>query len=380
MNNLNTLVFARLEPIIAADSNTKVEFHYIQSLDGVRAIAVLLVFFYHAILIFPAFNIHFNNGFLGVDIFFVLSGFLITSILLKEFDETQTINFKNFYARRFLRLTPAYWTHLAILFLFATYLFTSSITDILYSNQNFVYAIFYLTNWQRALHGSDITGLLSHTWSLAIEEQFYLIWTFFLFLLLRRMKRFPIVLITAGIILGTALLRAYQWQGERSVDLLYNAFNSRMDALLVGCLVGQLTAWKFLPKNLNNSEWFNLLAICSLFIIVMFLLYTSSYSSAFLYQGGFTIFALAVGVLIIWLTQCPKNLVSNILKTQPLVWLGKTSYGIYLWHSLVIAYVNQFSLPSFAKISIAIILTLIITSLCYYLIEQSFLKLKTKFH
>jgi len=361
--------------------DTRVTFEYVDSLDGVRAIAVLAVVSFHAILVVPSFRLFFQNGFLGVDIFFVLSGFLITSILLKEFDRTDDINFKNFYARRFLRLMPAYWLHLGILFFFSYQIFSNSIADELHSNNNFVYAFAYLTNWHRALNGSEITGLLSHTWSLAIEEQFYLLWAGLLFLMLRRMKRRTVVFTTAAIILGTALLRGWQYQGRGSVDFLYNAFNSRMDALLIGCLVGMLISWQMLPESITKGKWFDLVALLALLSVVgIFFNLPDSYHSSFLYLGGFTVFAVSVGVLIIWLVRNSKSKIHWFLETRPMVWLGKTSYGLYLWHGAAIAFVSLYSWSPLFKLGAALTLTVAVTSASYYLIEVPFLKLKKKFN
>jgi peptidoglycan/LPS O-acetylase OafA/YrhL len=363
---------------------TEVKFQYIASLDGVRAVAVLLVFFFHASLIFPFFKAHFQGGFLGVDVFFVLSGFLITSILLQEFDRTEQINFKKFYLRRFLRLMPAFWLYLVVSFFFARRLFSESSADQLYSNNNFIYALFYLTNWQRAFNGSEIAGLVGHTWSLAIEEQFYLLWAGILFLMLTRLKRNSVVFLTATLICATALFRAFRWHGRESVDYLYNAFDSRMDALLVGCLVSQIISWKMLSKSFLDSRLFSIFAmVCLLIAVVIIFNLNESYNSAFLYLGGFTIFALAIGVIVAWLAHNSKNrsknYLRNFLETKPLIWLGKTSYGFYLWHSAAISFVFPIFGKPLIRLLAAFALSLLLTAISYYLIELPFLKLKEKF-
>ena len=363
-------------------TDEKVTFQHIPALDGVRAIAVLFVVIYHAVLVVPALKPFVNGGFLGVDIFFVLSGFLITSILLKEFDATQDISFKNFYMRRFLRLMPAYWLQLVLLFLFAYQAFPKSEADKLYGNHNFVYAFLYLTNWERALDGSEVTGLLSHTWSLAIEEQFYLFWAGFLFLMLRRLKRNSIIMTTAGIIVFTVVFRAFRWQGRESVDFLYNAFDSRMDALLVGCLISQLISWKMLPTTFLASRWLDLCGLVSLWIAIAIVFNLSdSYFSPFLYQGGFTVFALAIGVIVVWLVNRSENLARRFLELRPMRWVGKTSYGLYLWHSITISYVF-YSFPDWhasVKLAMAFTLALTLTAISYYFLELPFLQLKKRF-
>ncbi|MBS1793182.1 MAG: acyltransferase [Acidobacteria bacterium] len=364
----------------APRADAAVRFRHIPSLDGMRAVAVLLVVFFHAIHILPGLQPYLNGGFLGVDVFFVLSGFLITSILLQEFDRTGSISFKNFYVRRFLRLMPAYWLHLAVLFLLGGVLFTAAESEILYANHNFLYAFAYLTNWQRALNGSGITGLLSHTWSLAIEEQFYLFWAGFLFLLLRRLKRAQIVVAVAGLIGLTAWFRAFRWNGTMSFDFLYNAFDARMDALLVGCLVSMLVSWRFLPKKMLASRGFDLAALAAVFVVVFILFNLSdSFYSPSLYLGGFTVFALAVGVVVMRLATRKGDPFSRFLETRPMVWIGKTSYGIYLWHSFAISFVHNFDLSPAVKMAAALAITFTITAASYYLLEIPFLRLKSRF-
>ena len=362
----------------------RVKFEYVRSLDGVRAVAVLLVFCYHAALVFPFFKAHLQGGFLGVDVFFVLSGFLITSVLLEEFDCAGDISFKNFYARRFLRLMPAYWLFLAAMFLFAGALFPAEIAAQTYAHGNFVYAIFYLTNWERAFYGSDAAGLLGHAWSLAIEEQFYLVWAGFLFLMLRRLKRNSVVFVTASLIAATALFRAARWHGVESVDYLYNAFDARADALLVGCFVSQLVSWKKIPASFLTSRAFVAASLISLLVAVAIIFNLSdSYNTAFLYQGGFTVFALCVGVVIARLAADAKNPAKNaarkLLETKPIVWVGKTSYGIYLWHPAAISLCFPVFGKPLVRLLAAFALTLLLAAISYYALEIPFLKLKKRF-
>lgn len=167
-------------PAASTEQNQAVAFAHYPVLDGLRAIAIVAVMFYHAALFVPELKAYTSGGFLGVDIFFVLSGFLITSVLLKEFDRSGTISLRNFFARRFLRLAPAFWLFLGSIFLFGDILLPADQSTLIYSNNNFLYSFFYLMNYHRALSGPE-TGNLNHIWSLSIEEQFYLIWSLILF-------------------------------------------------------------------------------------------------------------------------------------------------------------------------------------------------------
>lgn len=361
-------------------TESKVTFEHIPSLDGIRAVAVLVVLFYHSILVFPHFRTYFKGGFLGVDIFFVLSGFLITSILLKEFSHTETLSLKKFYVRRFLRLTPAYWFHLLFMFLSVYHFFPIKDANKLFENNTFWYALGYLTNWQSTLGDPDGAGLLSHTWSLAVEEQFYLFWALVLYLMLNRMKRKTIVYTTLALIIGTMFFRAWRVTDTASLNYLYSSFDSRIDALLVGCFFSQIISWKFLSKEFLSSSLFNNVGFagCSVAVLIFFSVY-DSYNTRFLYNGGFTVFAFAVGIVILWIATHKSSKVNYLLQIKPLVWIGKTSYGIYLWHAAAISFTAQFSWFPATKLLVALILTFAATAISYYVIELPFLRQKEHF-
>jgi peptidoglycan/LPS O-acetylase OafA/YrhL len=310
-----------------------------------------------------------------------LSGFLITSILITEFETTEKINYKKFYIRRFLRLMPAYWLHLAVLYFFAFRLFSAEAANQLHSNDNFFYAFTYLTNYHRAWHGSEVPGLLNHTWSLAIEEQFYIFAPAFFFQMWRQIKqRRAIIFVVTSLILFFKAYRAFSWQGADSAHYLYNAFEMRVDALLVGCQAALIVAWRCLPEKFLRSSLFDLTALCSLLTLFLILFnLPDSYMTAYLYQGGFTIFALATGVLIVWLATRKSGRIHRILEWKPFVWLGKTSYGLYLWHSAALMFVYPLALAPAVKLLLAAALTLTVTAVSYYLMELRFLRLKNKF-
>lgn len=363
-----------------AHRSQKVEFGYVPALDGVRAAAVLAVIFFHSTWIFPAFEPYSKGGFLGVDIFFVLSGFLITSILLAEFDETKSVGIRNFYTRRFLRLMPAYWAYLGVLYVFAPVLFHRSEVDRLYANDNFLMALIYGTNWHRAINGGEITGLLSPTWSLAVEEQFYLLWPALLLLMLRHLPRRSIVTLTALGIAASAVSRALRWDGDQSVDLLYNAFDTRADALLVGCLVGLVFCWRMVPAGWVTAKWARLVLLMCLGAALIIPSYAhASFRTPFLYQGGLTVFAVAIGVMIFWLATRRDTRTFQMLSCQPLVWVGKISYGLYLWHTVAIAFVQHMEMSPFIKLAASLGLAFGAAALSHYMIEKPFLRLKRQF-
>jgi peptidoglycan/LPS O-acetylase OafA/YrhL len=201
---------------------------YVPELDGIRGFAILAVIMYHAHVPF------FRGGFIGVDIFFVLSGFLITSLLVREFNSRQHIDLKNFYVRRILRLVPALVVFLAS---FASISMLMLDADKARSNIiDTLIALFYVTNWSWAFHIHP-PEFLAHTWSLAIEEQFYFIWPVLLITLLRLARsHMNVIFSVILLLLSSWLTRIFLAVGGASLDRLYNGLDTRGDELLVGCL------------------------------------------------------------------------------------------------------------------------------------------------
>lgn len=219
------------EPQVASTTPTveKMAFQLKQSpaLTGLRGGAVLLVMLFHADV--PMLR----GGYIGVDIFFVLSGFLISSLLIEEFHASGTINIKHFYIRRLLRLAPAVLLLLAI-FSLLSFLFLSPER----SSRNLIDALIaltYMSNWARAfsIHPPDYLG---HTWSLSIEEQFYIFWPLTLVLFLRLSPRLShVAVLILAIALASAGLRIFLLAEGASFFRLYNGLDTRADALMIGC-------------------------------------------------------------------------------------------------------------------------------------------------
>jgi len=237
-------------------------------LDGVRGVAILTVLVYHLTWgigrdpldgsLFP------RGGYLGVDIFFVLSGFLITTLLIQEWDRTGGISLRHFYARRALRLLPA----LALVLVAAAVVavvapavgYESSFlapetTEMRWSSIGVV--LLYAANWASIYPPSTgfTLGALGHTWSLAIEEQFYLVWPIALRFLLRRgLGRRQIAALAGMGILVSAFVRALVWQSTGSWIRAYVGSDVRADALLTGCAVGLLATAGLLPRSRRGRQ------------------------------------------------------------------------------------------------------------------------------
>ena len=339
---------------------------YRAALDGIRALAVVAVVLFHAGLNGA------HGGFLGVDVFFTLSGYLISSLLLDEFQASGRIRLGNFWARRARRLMPAQIVMAAVVVAIA-YLssppgfFGSLVTDALS-------AIFYVGNWHLVGHSTSYfaTGappsLFTHAWSLAIEEQFYLVWPIVVWLTLRRTSKIRVVgmIALAGALMSFALTHI----------LLTSATTNRLyygtDTHAVGILVGAFLATVLWQQSLSVTarRWLNLLSYIALGALGITMLMARG-TSTWVFQFGFVVVALATALLITAVNALDHHPVTRLLSWQPLTYLGRLSYGIYLWHYPVIALVtNRLThLQGISLFSVRLVLTGLLAVASYHLVE-----------
>jgi peptidoglycan/LPS O-acetylase OafA/YrhL len=340
------------------------------ALDGVRAVAVLWVMAFHfrdAERALPT-----RGGFLGVDIFFVLSGFLITVLLLEERRSTGSIRFGSFYARRALRLLPALFTVIAFWLAWVS-LFDQGVAHRAYREA--IAAALYGENWFHGLssfHAGLPTGL-AHTWSLSIEEQFYILWPVLLWLLLRRGARFATT-VTAFALVAVPIIRLIQWDGDASVNREYFSTHTRADTLLAGCLLGLLLSNGYI-RGWATRALRLLLPLAFLFVALSFVL--AYHRSPSIYKGGYTLFAVATAIVFWGILE--RGFLCDVLQWRPLVWIGRRSYGLYLWHwPIFCAALDHFG---HAKIAgpVALPLTFLAAWASYRWIELPFLRMKRRF-
>ena len=345
--------------------------NYIPALDGIRGIAILLVMLFHVG------NPIFKGGFIGVDVFFVLSGFLITSLLLNEYDKNFNINLKYFYARRILRLAPALLVLLITITLISIFILEYNQTkDNLYS---VLITLFYSANWVRAFNLYDL-GYLNHTWSLSIEEQFYIIWPFLLITLLRIIKsRKHVLNIVIFLSVASWILRIIlQFKGY-DADRLYNGLDTRADALLTGCVLSLILSSNLIDfRREKVSSCIKYLGMSAIISYILILLNISWSSKLYFYFLAFLI-QILTAFLILHILLPGDNYLKKVLTNKPLVWIGSISYGLYLWHDPVYEMIRMqgYSLWTIALLGITI--TFAIASLSFYFIEKPILKLKSKF-
>jgi peptidoglycan/LPS O-acetylase OafA/YrhL len=343
-------------------------FGYEPALDGIRAVAVLLVMAGHLGLVYA--------GGLGVDIFFVLSGYLITAILVAEFRANGRVSLKKFYARRALRILPAVILLLLVLNIFVAITQPRDHAEIF--RWDSLGALFYIANWLRAF-GRDL-GILGHLWSLSIEEQFYFLWPVTLaFLLSRKLSVNRILLIVGFAILLVNVDRICLYHGIESFNRIYNGLDTRADALLVGCILG-LTGYGILSRRV-----FALLGLigAAFVVYVLFRSYPvpATLQVPFGLTIGGTLFAVGTAFFLAAILSNGESIFARLLRLPPLVWTGRLSYGLYLWHFPVFTFVAGWLRGSTPVGSMALKIcgTFAAATFSYYVLERPCLNLKKRF-
>jgi peptidoglycan/LPS O-acetylase OafA/YrhL len=341
-----------------------------------RGLAILAVFIYHLQLI--------TGGFLGVDLFFVLSGFLITSLLLEEWQQRGTISFPRFYMRRALRLLPALFAVLIACFIYVWIFRPNEVTS--YGKEAAVTAC-YVANWP-TLHQVPMPTL-GHAWSLSLEEQFYLLWPVLLYGMLRLNlgRRAMISLVAAGIVASAALrgvlyeMYAVPRLGNPGYLMrIYAGLDTRADVLLVGCLVAMLAAWGLLPR----SRRFQVTTTAALVVglpLIGYLMATKHMGKPQLYYGLFTAVAATFALTVARLLSGPARVAFAVLEWGPLVYVGRISYALYLVNSPIITWFGWERLGWNHPVETLAVagLSLAAAVLLHHGVERPFLRLKSRF-
>ncbi|AIS59687.1 acyltransferase family protein [Listeria ivanovii] len=343
---------------------------YVPSIDGLRALAVIAVIAYHLNFSWA------KGGFIGVDIFFVLSGYLITNILLTQWEKTQTLQLKQFWLRRFRRLIPAVYIMIVVVVIYSV-LFHPEILKNLRGDA--IASFFYVSNWWFIFHDVsyfDSFGLpspLKNLWSLAIEEQFYLIWPAFLLVFLRWVKNPKLLLkIVIGLGLLSAIWMTVLYDPGTDPSRVYYGTDTRAFDLLAGCALAFV--WPFnrlspvVPKR--SKAVLNIVGTLSILLFFVFTAFVSEYQP-FLYRGGL-LFVAIIGVTMIATISHPASYLSKVFSFKPLRWIGTRSYGIYLWHYPIITLttpVFEVGQPNIWRAILQVAATFIIAELSFRFIE-----------
>jgi peptidoglycan/LPS O-acetylase OafA/YrhL len=314
---------------------------YMPGLDGLRAIAVLSVIVFHLGFGWAP------GGLLGVGIFFTLSGYLITDLLLAQLSARGRIKLGSFWLARARRLLPALFVMLAIVAAWVT-VFGPAQPD--QFRKAVVSAVFYVNNWQQIFGNVSYfarfaaEGPLNHLWSLSVEEQFYIIWPFLLLLGVKVVRERPLpsgvrprlALVTIAMAIASSILMAILYHPSLDPSRIYYGTDTRAGGLLFGAALAMVWPSRRLSRRITLQARNTLdgLGILGLVIVAIMIWRTGQYSS-FLYQGGFVVLSLAT-VLILMPLAHPACRLGTWLGVRPLRWVGVRSYGIYLWQTPII--------------------------------------------
>ncbi len=344
---------------------------YMPALDGLRAAAVIAVLLYHGEVSWA------RGGFLGVDLFFVLSGFLITGLLFGEWRATGRIKLSAFWARRARRLLPAL---LLVLGFVALYAAVWAPDDVLHRlRSDFGGTLGYVANWQLVVSGQSYfdqfatPSPLRHVWSLAIEEQFYLLWPLVFLGLLRvtRASRRLLVPITLALASASGILTVVLFSRGADASRVYYGTDTRAQALLVGAALALLLAGRR-DSGRARTPWvlhaFGLVAA----VVLGWSWVTTSDSSPALYRGGLAATACLAAVVIASVTHRRPGPLGALLSVRSLRWIGTISYGLYLWHWPVYVALDpaRTGLDGSSLLALRLAITFVLATLSYYLVES----------
>ena len=341
---------------------------YMPSVDGIRGVLPFGVLAAHIQYRW------FPGAIVFMNVFFILSAYLITSLLLRDIDKYGKIRFKIFYTRRFLRLFPAYYVLLAIYCLVSFLLLPDTRAHYL----DALYAGLYVSNWTRAF---DIktADWLGHTWSLSIEEQFYLCWPVLFSLLagwLGFSRRILAVLVAAMV--SFAAWRFWLASDGASIARLYNGTDVRADTLLVGCIVAVVFSRKI--GNPALLARIGRMLFVPLAILIFFVFgFTLHWQTVALYTWGTTLIDVCVGVFLIGLVTQSGSIVHRVFESKVLVYLGKLSYSTYLWHYPIFQFMREYQCNDWQVALYGVPLTYGFAWLSYTYIEKPFILLKRKY-
>jgi peptidoglycan/LPS O-acetylase OafA/YrhL len=374
----------RFEPAVTGAGRSATGSERIPALDGLRAFALLIIMGFH-------FGVGWlQGGFFSLDIFYVLSGYLITGLLLGEFRRRGRITLSAFWLRRARRLLPALLVVLVVVSWYVRFVAPAG----LYPGyrMNALSALFYFSNWWQIASASNYFVLhgpvspLTHTWSLAVEEQFYLVWPLVVVAVMHVSRTFArgvrnlLVLSVAGTV-GSALTMALLYRPKADLTRLYFGTDTHAQSILLGAVVACSLTIVQRRRGADGmapaatTRWAGRLLTAfgaAGFAGTFALTYAMRGTSAFDYQGGFLLSAGSAAAIIVGAVCVPRGPVARLLSLRSLVWIGTVSYGAYLWHFPVYVVVDsaRTGLDGLPLLALQFATTLALAAASYYLIER----------
>jgi peptidoglycan/LPS O-acetylase OafA/YrhL len=343
---------------------------YQPALDGIRAFAVGSVLLYHASQSWAL------GGFLGVDAFFVLSGFLITTLLVTEWGRKGRIDLTAFWVRRARRLLPALvLVMLGIVAYAAVFAAPAEVEKI---RSDGLATLGYSANWKFIFSGQSYFDQFTqpspfrHMWSLAIEEQFYLIWPLIVFAVLWFTRSVRALLTTAvAMMIGSAILMALLYSPGHDPSRVYYGTDTRAQSLLMGAIASVLVYQHGAIRSLFARRLLKVLALVGA-AYSLWIWSNMSERSNLLYRGGFLLASLSVVIVIVAVTQPDRGLLGRALSWYPLRWIGMISYGLYLWHWPIYLTItnSRTGLAGNALLFVRLATTVAFAAASYYLVER----------
>jgi len=358
---------------------------YLPALDGVRACAVVAVMMFHGGI--P----HMDGGFMGVDAFFVLSGFLITSLLVGEWRQTLTIRLGAFWARRARRLLPALLLMLLFVAFFASVIVPKGTYGAL--RLDALSTLLYVSNWHFILVNSNYfnetaaSSPLLHTWSLAVEEQFYVIWPLVVLGVMhftRSLRALFALCCAAAVASATWMYVVYD--GGLNTNRAYLGTDTRSQCLFIGCALavglvllsqrsheeGRLAKGELWQPAGNTGRMLcGAIGLVGALAAVALWVGTTS-TTSFPYQGGFFLIGLAVGGVILSAVAAPRSIVPRVLSLTPVRYVGRISYGLYIWHWPIFIWLDhaRTGLSGYELFAVRVLVTFGVSVVSFHLVER----------
>ena len=355
---------------------------YLPSIDSLRAIAVIAVMIYHIDANYLP------GGFLGVDLFFVLSGYLISSLIIKEYKSTGTVNLYNFYVRRARRLLPAVYFMITVILIIIT-LFNGVLLKKSYLDALFGYI--YSSNWWYIFHKLDYfdsfgsQSPFKHLWSLAIEEQFYMFFPLIFLIFNRKSKanngnnklNKNFIYVVLSLILVSLIAHILLFD-INNINRIYFGTDTRAFSLLVGVVGAILYPMDKLSERTTKKDniTYSIVSLVSILVLIGIMITTSEYNT-WLYRGGFLLVAI-IGLIIIISSGRQYTIMSKLLSFKPFVFIGKISYSLYLWHFPILVVttpVSEIGNPNLFYVTLRIILIFLVATGSYMFVETPIRKL-----